>query len=67
MKTFCQNGLVAFDQNINLQVHTGWLLYGGPMITKGKEPFVEDSGLFEYKVLLDIVLRHTMPNLKAVS
>ena len=47
--------------------NTGWLLYGGPVITKTKEPFLIDSGLFKYRVLLDTVLRKTMQNLKAVT
>ena len=48
-------------------LNTEWLLYGGPVITKVKELFLVDSGLFKYKVLLDIVLRHTMSNLKDVA
>ena len=37
-------------------VHTGWLLYGGPVQWKLRPNrlFVEDSGLFNFRVLLDM-------------
>ena len=58
--SMCRDGFGRFT-------FTGWLLYGGPVITKAKEPFLVDSSLFKYRVLLDIVLRRNMSNLKAVA
>ena len=34
-------------------MHTGWLLYGGPKITKAKQPFCWWFFFFKFRILLE--------------